>query len=534
VPAGGTQHQIVTTLNAAPTSVNSARQRISLLVTVAVFVWLLAGVALTVATPQTAGAAPAPPAPGSLLGGVSVDGYCEAKTASGDELLKGGYTGPDFAYDNWACLSNNVPLDMSALCIWTYQPTYPNLTIVTRLLDTPGSANNADDWYCYVASASGVAPIASTIGTPGELFHSVKHDLVNAAIAGVVVLLIAFPATIFNQALSDNYVEIVGMIAAFRRRVRRQFDEVTDQHAEEDEPPPVAPATTAPEMPGRTGKLWFGATLVLGSILGGLLNPSFGLNAESVEDFLGTLAAFTCGALVSRYVARLFRQHHMYPLATYLRALPLGLGIAAVSMLISRWTGFEPGYLYGVIVSISFIGTLADRHNAHLIAITTLTSLTVSLCAWLAWIPVNHLATEPGAVFPLVILDDALGSIFVAGIFGTVFGLLPLRGLPGGHLTQWRRDVWAALMFVAAFLIIQVELHPASGPTHTGGAPLVTIILLFVSFAGLSFGFRGYFNHRHRVMGAPSVAPSSPNGPVAETPVDSAPSAPDAASGDAP
>jgi MFS family permease len=232
------------------------------------------------------------------------------------------------------------------------------------------------------------------------------------------------------------------------------------------------------------------------------------MNRQSLVSFGATLLAFAFGAMLAWLIARTFRRHHQYPTQTYWRALPVGLAIALVCVLISRLSHFEPGYLYGVVVSVAFVGSLKDRHNAHLITISTISTLSVAVLAWLAWIPFNHLALEHGSNFMYGVIDDALASIFIGGIVGTVVGLIPLRGLPGENLSKWRKDVWALVFFVALFLLIEVELHPASGPTHTGAASLVTVIVLFVFFGGSTLAMRAFFAKRHTKKVDVSVAPS--------------------------
>jgi hypothetical protein len=234
------------------------------------------------------------------------------------------------------------------------------------------------------------------------------------------------------------------------------------------------------------------------------------VNAHSAEGLIATILAFSVGAIVSWYIAKTFRRLHKYPSHTYLRALPMGLVIAAACVLVSRLSNFEPGYLYGVVVGISFIESIEDRHSAHLIVLSTLSTLAVAVVAWLAWIPVNHLALTNGNDFLIVILDDALASIFVGGLMGSVIGLLPLEGLPGGKLSKWRRDVWGVVFFVALFLLIEVELNPDSGPTHPGGAPVVTAIILFVVFGGLSIGLHRFFARRNPPKPSNNSAVPSP------------------------
>lgn len=353
----------------------------------------------------------------------------------------------------------------------------------------------------FVSLKTDVPPVASKLGTPGEIFHSPTHDVVNAVITVGAVIFITFPANIFNQTFSENYDEILLIVAAWRRRVRRLFGNFAP-HATTPNSAGAASvsdaATSSPEQstPDRVTLFGFLVVLVIGSLFGGLLDPRFGINRQSLVSFGSTLLAFAWGALLSWFIARAFRRHHQYPTDTYWRALPIGLGVAIVCVLISRLSHFQPGYLYGVVVSVAFVGSLKDRHNAHLITISTISTLSVAFAAWLVWIPFNHLALEHGSNYFYGVLDAVLASIFVGGLVGTVVGLIPLRGLPGEHLSKWRKDVWALIFFISLFLLIEVELRPASGPTHTGAAPIVTIIVLFLFFGGSTIAMRVYFAKR--------------------------------------
>jgi hypothetical protein len=352
----------------------------------------------------------------------------------------------------------------------------------------------------FSLDTNSVAPIASSIGTPGEIFHSIGDDAINIAITIVIILFIAFPANIFNQTLSENYAEIQLMKKNAWKKVRKTLGLPEEKAAgtapTSETTTPAGPVDTTTEMPGLASRRWFIGTLAIGAIFGGFLDPNFGFNGHSVESFVSTMLAFAIGAVLSWFIAKTFRQMHKYPTNTYLKALPIGLAVAFGCVIVSRLTHFEPGYLYGVVVSISFVASMKDQHNNHLIVISTASTLSVALIAWMFWIPINHLALEGGGNFIETILDDVLGSIFIGGLIGSVIGLLPLEGLPGGSLVKWRRDVWVGVFFVALFLLISVELRPSSGPTHPGGAPIFTAIVLFLAFGALSFGARAYFKQR--------------------------------------
>jgi hypothetical protein len=384
-----------------------------------------------------------------------------------------------------------------------------------------------------VGGANGdAAPIATSLGTPNQIFHSMGHNIVNAGITVTAILFITFPSTIFNQTFSANYAEIVLIMASFRRRVRRTLGLKDTPVASGPEPgsasvasAAVATAATehvggasargAGDAPGRSSRPRFYGVLVVGAILGGLLNPQFGLNERSLADIGATLVAFALGTLIGWFIAKTFRQHHHYPVHTYLHALPLGLAVAAFCVVVSRLTNFEPGYLYGVVVSIAFVETLEERHNAHLTAISTLSTLGVALLAWFLWVPVNHFALQHGHNVILAIVDDVLASVFVGGLVGTVIGLLPLEFMPGGTLAKWRKDVWAVVFFVAIFLLVEVELRPAAGPTHPGGAPILTVVVLFAIFGGGTFWMRHFFARRKAAKNA-DATPVSSSAPTPE------------------
>jgi hypothetical protein len=51
---------------------------------------------------------------------------------------------------------------------------------------------------------------------------------------------------------------------------------------------------------------------------------------------------------------------------------------------------------------------------------------------------------------------------------------------------------------LATFLLIEVELRPAAGPTHPGHASIIAVIVLFALFGGATFWMRWYFARREQ------------------------------------
>ena len=77
---------------------------------------------------------------------------------------------------------------------------------------------------------------------------------------------------------------------------------------------------------------------------------------------------------------RLFRPPHL-PLTS--RALPATLLVGIGCVLISRFAGFQPGYLYGLIVAFMFAGVTFD-HEGPARATAAGISLGAAFVAWVA------------------------------------------------------------------------------------------------------------------------------------------------------
>jgi len=337
----------------------------------------------------------------------------------------------------------------------------------------------------------GASSLAASITSPSVAFSSVSLTLVNALIALAVLLFITFPAHLFNHTFQENYDEIV---AGVQRRL------------------PWLVALRTRLLRGATDRrrqvIVFASVVLGGGLLGGLLSPNFGINLTTVASYVATVVSVLVGASLSFVVGWAYRRVRHREHEARLQALPFGLAVAALCVVISRLADFRPGYLYGVVAGVAFGTALGKRENGHVVALATLTTMAVAILAWLAWVPVNAAAAQDGAGFAVTFADDLLGALFVGGLVGSVIGLIPLNFMPGGALAAWHRGVWAVTFGLALFGVVELLLHPQKGDAHPGGAPVVTVIALLVFFGGSSLVFAGYFARRHRKMAA-AAEPSS-------------------------
>ena len=133
----------------------------------------------------------------------------------------------------------------------------------------------------------------------------------------------------------------------------------------------------------------------------------------------------------------------------------------------------------------------------------------VSLAAWLALpLAASGFANQP---FIQIAVAAGLATIFVAGLEGLMFELVPLRFLRGESVWAWNKVLWAFLFVAAAFTFAHIMLTPAAGwfgTTKT--SPLFAAVLLFVGFGIMSVLFWAYFKFRPERPEPDSLVPPPP------------------------
>jgi hypothetical protein len=340
------------------------------------------------------------------------------------------------------------------------------------------------------ASATAVADgrrssFPGSLTTPSEavsnLGDRLPQDLLLVALLG---LLMIFPAQIFNSTYEDNHERIDRQLVKLRLR-RRQPVVVPQQ------PAPDAAAISGAEdpVPPRGRRLAvFVACALVGSLLGGFLDPGFGADTASYALVVGLFAALVVAVLVSAFAARLFRTVTHHGRDWYLRAIPSALLIGVLCVVVSRVTHFEPGYLYGVLGGAVFAMSLERRSEGRAEVAVSVTALVVALAAWVVFDPVARAADGTDPSFLLLSADSFLAALFIGGIEGLLFGLIPLRFLPGYRVRSWSWAAWGVLTAVVLFTFVHVLLMPESGYLGRSTAASVRLsVALFIAF-GIASG----------------------------------------------
>ncbi|HET9059120.1 MAG TPA: FGLLP motif-containing membrane protein [Acidimicrobiales bacterium] len=360
------------------------------------------------------------------------------------------------------------------------------------------------------SSASKAAPSSIAVSLPSlaQAFGSISSDATGAALTVGAALFLTFPSNVFNSTFEDNYDDIA---AWWRKWTARLVPAWLRRRSREGQ----VPVGRTDVGPGTRQRLEaFTAVLVAGALLGSLLDPAWSLNLATLISFISVLVAMLAGVGISYVVSGGYhaaRRHGRVP--ARLQALPAGLVVAAVCVVISRATSFAPGYLYGVVCGVNFTRKLEPNEEGHVVALGAYVKVLLAVTAWAAWAWFTHDAAKPGSGFAHVLVDDFLASLFVSNMVSTVVSLFPLRFMPGHKLHQWHQGVWWGTFGMSAFVLVQVLLHPHTTGKGSHSAPVLTTIGLFVVFGGGSLLFREHFARKKRRAKAVLVPAPDEAGP---------------------
>jgi hypothetical protein len=196
------------------------------------------------------------------------------------------------------------------------------------------------------------------------------------------------------------------------------------------------------------------------ALISSFLSPDFGPNVASVPTFLGfvlglaiVLVAFELPPIVMRWrtngeVGRL-------------RVLPWTLAVAAAFVLVSRIFELQPGYLYGLVLGVTFSRSVSPAIEARETVVGTVATLLLAIAAWLVLEDVRASAPADDAIATVV--QTATAAIVVSGLEAVAFGMLPVRFMPGQAVYAWSRSAWAVLFGVGMFAFVQILVGPTSG-----------------------------------------------------------------------
>lgn len=338
---------------------------------------------------------------------------------------------------------------------------------VTSSCRPSGTPQQASTGFVVTDASFHRAAFVTSLPHLGQVEITPASAVASLFAVAAVLLLIAFPAELFNSTLEENHEEIRRW---FRLRPRP------------DEP--------------RSATILFIAFVVLSGPLYFLINPKLHLDAGVLAGAFGLSVATGLVTLASDaptvlFVRRQFREWGR------LNVVPGSIWVALVCVLLSRAVRFQPGYFYGLIAGVAIGQRLRDDEGGWLAASSAGLLLILSVGSWVALGPVSHVAGRVTAPFWAVFLEAVLGGVFWVALDSLVIALMPLRFLQGSRITTWSRVAWAVLYGAVLLAFAHILLRPGSGyVADTRTSPAAVVVALFVGFALFSSGFWAYFRYR--------------------------------------
>lgn len=314
--------------------------------------------------------------------------------------------------------------------------------------------------------------LVTSLAQPGQVSVELERLAASAGVAGLIILLFAFPCKLFNAAVEENYDEIRGWFHL-----------------------PARVADTASTF-GRT--VGFFVLSVLTAIVLGFLSPDFGPDLNGlvlVVGFTVSLIVMSAGFSLPADLA-IRRQTGKWGKLNF---LPGTLLVAIVTVALSRLLDFQPGYFYGACAGLAFAGALNAKAQGKLTAANWIWAFAISVAAWFARMPVSEAAAQPDASAWWIGLEAGLVLTFLWGIENLVVAMLPMRFLDGPKVRAWSRPAWGALLFLGIFAVVHVLLSPNSGYVgHTTNEVTIGVLVIFAIFGAVSVATWAYFRYRPR------------------------------------
>ncbi len=311
-----------------------------------------------------------------------------------------------------------------------------------------------------------------SVPDPTQLKLTLGTFIESALLTLLLILLILFPAEMFNSTLASNYNEVSGWFKMPRLRRFVNF---------------------LKRLPSVVALIAFAA---VGAVINSQLSPDFGFNPASLALLLGIFITLVITSVVYDLFRALYLKRR-FGLRSKLRTHVIGLMIGAILVLASRLANFVPGYIYGIFTALTFAGKdPSDKQDGEGLAVATIGLVALAALGWFAWIPVKAAATQAGADFPVLVLDATLSSLWVTALIAVVFGLAPIRFFYGEQVKKWNKTGWTIIYAIGvglfAFTLLQGGIYGTSNKTS-----LISVLTLFIGFGAFSLLFWGYFRYRH-------------------------------------
>nr|WP_221377740.1 FGLLP motif-containing membrane protein [Actinoplanes polyasparticus] len=345
-----------------------------------------------------------------------------------------------------------------------------------------------------VAERAGVPPISKSefLPTFDQLSFTIPIMVLAAALAAVLIILVAFPADIFNKTY-ENCREEIHRFLHLRH---------------------LSKLLSVP--PWVQGVVLAAAAVSLGLLLSSDEGPAGGDKGNIIAQ---TIALAVAAPLVMAAYATP-GELHLRRFRKAVMTVPLpALVFAVLCGLLSHGLKLEPGYTFGLFAMFFMLRGQkhppeANKGRAVLFSALCLAALVAA--GYAGFTVISPAAHSGAAGWAAVVFDAICYWLVVLGAESLIFALLPMRFLDGRTLAGWSLWLWTILQFGAGWffwMVLQLKVHANADKFDadkiTGNAEL-RAVLFFVVFGTLSLAFWGYFQWPGRPTWKPGDSHSPP------------------------
>ncbi len=320
--------------------------------------------------------------------------------------------------------------------------------------------------------------IPQQLTPPGDISFDPALLLRNGLLALLLLALIGIPLAVLNATIESHRTDIAAMLAPVRRPFAR-----------------LPRPTVRPSQP-----LMYASLAVLAALVYSQLSPGMRLDSGGAVQFTGLLLTIVVTSVLTKVAMVSFLFTRLRTWAT-LRLFPGFVLLAVGCVVLTRTLELSPGLILGSLGGLAVARTLTDVERGRRTAFAYLTTLFLSLYAYLAWGPVAEAAAQAGSGFEVRVLDTVLASVALGGVEGIALGLMPIAFLDGPTLRAHRPVLWGGLWFGSVFLFLHLAVNPTDGPDGWVGREgyLATMLAVYVLLATAVWSF---FRYRDRRRGS--------------------------------
>jgi hypothetical protein len=305
----------------------------------------------------------------------------------------------------------------------------------------------------------------------------------NAALAAGLVLYLLFESSLFNATVKENSDLLHYQGQRLIGPLQTSFLALSSKLKAED-----------------TLMSFLRAALVLmvSALIYSFLDPTFGINRHTGVLFFSLLMAVG----ISIYVyegAQVVVSEQRFGLNSMVQFFPAAIVFALLTVAISRLSDLNPGLILGFVAGAVVLGPRApdDKEAGQIVYWPMLALMGVSLLAWILMAPARQWAQD--GTFLSASIEAALALLFVAGIQGLLFNLIPVTFLDGLKLWRWSKLAWLSVAVPSAFIFFHVIVNrDGTFASASGERSIQMLIAVCAVFWVLTMGLWLFFHLREQ------------------------------------